>query len=105
MEEYDAVLVCNGHHSVPLWPEYPGQSKFKGNMIHSHSYKDPTSCDKGFDYRGKRVVVVGVGNSGVDIAVELSRVTEEVRFQSWHGFRFDPAVMGISCFSYTYRCM
>eukprot|EP00117_Sycon_ciliatum_P025628 scpid36679/ scgid21233/ Dimethylaniline monooxygenase [N-oxide-forming] 5; Dimethylaniline oxidase 5; Hepatic flavin-containing monooxygenase 5 len=77
-EEYDAVMVCNGHHHQPLWPDFPGQEKFKGHVIHSHSYKDPTSCGKGFNYHNKRVLVVGVGNSGADIAVELSRVTEKL---------------------------
>jgi len=44
-------------------------------MIHSHSYKDPYT---GYDYKDKNVVVVGIGNSGVDLANELSRVSAKV---------------------------
>ncbi len=64
---YDALVVANGHHWDPRMPEYPGT--FDGAIIHSHDYLnvfDP------IDMRGKNVVVVGMGNSALDIASELS---------------------------------
>lgn len=64
---YDALVVANGHHWDPRWPEYPGE--FHGSMLHSHEYRSPFEP---IDMRGKRVVVVGMGNSGLDIAAELS---------------------------------
>jgi cation diffusion facilitator CzcD-associated flavoprotein CzcO len=67
-ERFASLLVCNGHHWDPLLPEFPGT--FDGETIHSHHYIDPTEP---LDLRGKRVVVVGIGNSGVDIVSELSR--------------------------------
>ncbi|KAI3416346.1 Dimethylaniline monooxygenase N-oxide-forming [Globodera pallida] len=71
---FDAVLLCTGHHTWPYSPPaWPGQKGFRGRVCHAHSYKDA----RGFD--DKTVVVVGVGNSGIDIAVELSRVAAEVR--------------------------
>jgi len=68
--EYDVLLVANGHHWDPRWPEpaYPGE--FDGEQIHSHAYVSPTEP---VDCRGKRVLVVGMGNSAMDIACELSR--------------------------------
>jgi cation diffusion facilitator CzcD-associated flavoprotein CzcO len=66
--EFDALLVCNGHHWDPSLPEFPGT--FDGDAIHSHHYIDPSEP---LDLYGKRVVVVGIGNSGVDICSELSR--------------------------------
>lgn len=48
-----------------------GIDTFPGTKIHSWEYKDPDP------YHGKRVVVVGIGNSGGDIAVELSRTCEK----------------------------
>ncbi|HYE99732.1 MAG TPA: NAD(P)-binding domain-containing protein [Planctomycetota bacterium] len=57
---YDAVLVCTGHHSEPLWPELPG--RFDGLKIHARDYRSPDV------FAGKRVVVIGIGNSAVDIA-------------------------------------
>ena len=70
---FDAVLVCTGHHAEISKPSFPGMDTFNGNVIHSHDYKDFHG------YEGKRVVVVGIGNSGVDVAVELSRVASQVR--------------------------
>ena len=64
---YDAVMICTGHHAEVNMPTFPGMEKFKGQIIHSHNYKDPT------EYDDKRVVVVGIGNSGGDISLELSR--------------------------------
>ncbi|WP_280404895.1 flavin-containing monooxygenase [Nocardia brasiliensis] len=65
---YDALIVCNGHHWDPNLPDYPGE--FDGVLLHSHAYNDPFEP---VDMRGKRVVVVGMGNSGLDIASELSQ--------------------------------
>jgi cation diffusion facilitator CzcD-associated flavoprotein CzcO len=67
-EHFDALLVCNGHHWDPSFPEFPGH--FDGDTIHSHHYIDPTEP---VDLRGRRVLVVGIGNSAVDIVSELSR--------------------------------
>lgn len=67
-EVYDALLVANGHHWDPRMPDYPGE--FDGVVMHSHAYNDPFDP---IDMRGKRIVVVGMGNSGLDIATELSQ--------------------------------
>lgn len=76
---FDAVAVCSGHHWSPNRPTFAGMDNFKGRQMHSHSYKD----HHGFE--GKNVVVVGIGNSGVDIAVELSRVAKSVHLSTRSG--------------------
>jgi dimethylaniline monooxygenase (N-oxide forming) len=70
---YDHVLVANGHHWDPRWPEpsFPGSENFPGKQIHAHYYRTPELFD------GKRVVVLGIGNSATDIAVEASRSARE----------------------------
>lgn len=65
---YDALIVGNGHHWDPRTPEYPGH--FDGFQMHSHAYCDPFEP---YDFRGKRAMVVGGGNSAMDIASELSQ--------------------------------
>jgi dimethylaniline monooxygenase (N-oxide forming) len=67
---YDAALVANGHHWDRRWPEPPFPGRFDGTEMHAHDYRDPEV------FAGKRVVVVGVGNSGMDIARDASRVAE-----------------------------
>ncbi|KAM4641190.1 dimethylaniline monooxygenase [N-oxide-forming] 2-like [Discoglossus pictus] len=71
---FDAVLVCIGQHEQPFLPlkSYPGIDKFKGQIFHCREYKRPV----GFD--GKRVLIIGMGNSGVDIATELSSRASQV---------------------------
>ena len=61
---YRGVVIANGHNWDPRWPEYPGT--FAGEAIHSAEFK---SADL---LRGKRVLVVGGGNSGCDIACEAA---------------------------------
>ncbi|XP_028259480.1 dimethylaniline monooxygenase [N-oxide-forming] 5-like [Parambassis ranga] len=70
---FDAVLVCSGHYTHPALPlsDFKGHEIFSGRCFHSWKYKDAEAC------RGKRVVVVGIGNSGGDIAVEISRSAEK----------------------------
>lgn len=74
-QQFDALLVCNGHHWDPSYPEFHG--RFDGETIHSHHYIDPTDP---LNLVGKRVLVVGIGNSAVDITSELARkgVAEQV---------------------------
>jgi dimethylaniline monooxygenase (N-oxide forming) len=67
---YDAVAIASGHHWDPQWPEPRPPGPFGGVELHSHAYIDP---DEPHALRGKRVVVVGMGNSAMDIACELSR--------------------------------
>ena len=70
---YRAVLVANGHHWDPRWPEppFPGSDGFEGEQIHVHHYREPEAL------RDKRVLVLGIGNSATDIAVESSRLAEK----------------------------
>ncbi|MEI2714173.1 MAG: NAD(P)-binding domain-containing protein [Nocardioides sp.] len=70
---YDHVIVANGHHWSPRWPEpsFPGSDSFPGEQIHAHYYRTPDIL------QGKRVVVLGIGNSATDIAVESSRNAKE----------------------------
>lgn len=86
VEYYDAIVVANGHHWSERWPdpEYPGQAKFKGQQIHAHHYVDPT---RPLDLYGKRVLVVGMGNSAMDIASEISRpgIASEVHISGRRG--------------------
>jgi cation diffusion facilitator CzcD-associated flavoprotein CzcO len=65
---YDALIVANGHHWDARTPTYPGS--FSGYQVHSHHYRDPFAP---YDFRGKRVMVVGAGNSAMDISSELAQ--------------------------------
>jgi cation diffusion facilitator CzcD-associated flavoprotein CzcO len=66
--DYDALVVANGHHWDQHIPAFPGH--FDGPSFHSHRYIDPFEP---VEMRGKRVLVVGMGNSAMDIASELSQ--------------------------------
>ncbi|XP_036377168.1 flavin-containing monooxygenase 5-like [Megalops cyprinoides] len=78
---FDAVIVCSGHYSYPNLPlkDFPGIETFEGKFFHSWDYKGPE------ELHGKRIVVVGIGNSGGDIAVESSRVAEQVYVSTRRG--------------------
>lgn len=82
--EFDALVVANGHHWDPRLPDFPGT--FTGESIHSHSYISPSEP---LALTGKRILVVGLGNSAADITVELSQrtlkntVTLSTRSSAW----------------------
>ncbi|KAH6937222.1 hypothetical protein HPB50_026007 [Hyalomma asiaticum] len=76
----DAVVVCSGHHAVPKWPDLPGFGDvFRGRVVHAHEYR------KASMFEDRRVLVVGMGNSGGDIAVELSYVCPQVYMSTRRG--------------------
>lgn len=66
----DYLVVCSGHHRTPLMPAIPGD--FSGEVLHSGAYKQAAR------FAGRRVLVVGAGNSACDIAAAVSRVAEHV---------------------------
>ncbi len=82
--QFEALVVANGHHWDPRLPDFPGE--FTGESLHSHAYIDPRTP---LECHGKRILVVGIGNSAADITVELSsralenEVTLSTRSGAW----------------------
>ncbi|KAJ3417566.1 hypothetical protein HDV05_000023 [Chytridiales sp. JEL 0842] len=78
-----AVAIATGHHSVPNYPSFKGQDKYTGVIEHTVEYKDAALNG----VQDKRVLVVGVGNSAVDVAVNCvgvaSRVALSTRTGAW----------------------
>jgi len=68
LRRYAGVVIASGHNHVPRWPEIEG--RFNGALLHSADYKSPTVP---VALAGRRVLVIGGGNSGCDIAVECSQ--------------------------------
>ncbi|MGA5322588.1 flavin-containing monooxygenase [Streptomyces seoulensis] len=73
-----AVVVATGHNHTPRLPEWPGAESYEGELLHASSYRNPKP------FEGRDVLVVGVGNTGAEIAVDLvaggaSRVRLAVR--------------------------
>jgi hypothetical protein len=79
---YRGVIIANGHHRVPNLPEIPGE--FRGELLHSHDYKSAAQL------RGKRVLVIGAGNSGCDIAVEAAQQAASCTLSMRRGYHIVP---------------
>lgn len=79
--EYDVLVVANGHHWDKRWPEpeFPGSDDFQGRQMHAHDYRDNEFL------AGKDVVVLGMGNSAMDIAVESSYVATSTHLAARRG--------------------
>ena len=63
--EARAVVIATGYSNVPHLPEWPGREGFTGELLHASRYQRPSP------YRGQEVLVVGTGNTGAEIAVDL----------------------------------
>lgn len=79
---YSGLIVANGHLCKPNIPDYPG--RFDGVQVHSGSYKTPDL------FTSKRVLVVGAGNSGCDIAVEAVHHAASVLHSTRRGYYYWP---------------
>lgn len=60
-----AVVIAMGRHNLPRLPDWPGVRDFRGRLLHSHEYAN------GYMAAGKRALVIGIGNSGAEIAADL----------------------------------
>ena len=83
-QRYAAVVVANGHNWSPKMPAYEGIDDFRGELIHASAYKDATQL------RGKRVLVVGAGNTGCDIAVEAAQQATKCWHSTRRGYWYAP---------------
>ncbi|MER6912387.1 NAD(P)/FAD-dependent oxidoreductase [Streptomyces sp. NPDC000594] len=61
-----AVVVATGYNHTPYLPEWPGADEWNGRLLHASDYREPSP------FHGKDVLVVGVGNTGAEIAVDLA---------------------------------
>ena len=86
-DTYDAVLVANGHHWDPRWPDPPIPGSLDGVVMHAHGYETPDL------FEDKHVVVLGMGNSAMDIAVEASYVAARTTLCSRRGAWVIPKYM------------
>lgn len=82
VERFDKLIVANGHHWSPRWPEVPGE--FTGRYLHSHDFK------RAAPFEGQRVLVIGGGNSACDVAVETSRVSTQTDLSWRRGYWIVP---------------
>ena len=79
--EFDYLVAANGHNEEPVWPDppYPGASEFAGRQLHALEYDEPSP------FAGQRVMVVGMGNSAMDIVTDLSHVAARTILSVRHG--------------------
>lgn len=85
---YAGLMICNGHLWEPSYPDFPGE--FSGEILHAKQYKTPDVL------RGKRVLVVGAGNSGCDLVVEAVYHAAAVFHSTRRGYHYVPKyVFGI----------
>lgn len=87
---YDAVFVASGLFSAPYIPDIKGASEFKGKVIHSHDFRDAER------YRGEKVLVIGKGASGLDIAIKLESVANKLK---WSERKLSPEQQRYSFYS------
>ncbi len=68
----DRVIIATGVNRVPYWPVWPGQDEFGGTIEHTRVYKNPQP------YLDKRVLIIGMGNTGAEVALDLAEHEVEV---------------------------
>lgn len=83
-ENFKGLIIANGIFNNPNLPKIKGQETFKGEIIHSSKYKQANLFD------GKRVLIVGAGNTGCDIAVDAVHHAQYVDMSVRRGYYFVP---------------
>lgn len=90
VRDYRGVIYAGGQQWHPFVPRIPGLADFRGRVLHSRDYRATE------EFRGKRVLVIGAGNSGVDIAVDAAFHGEKALLSTRRAYHFFPKqVFGI----------
>ena len=82
VQRYAGIVIANGHNWAPAGPGIEGE--FRGRVVHSSAYKDPATL------RNRKVLVIGGGNSGCDIAVEAAQHATTVWHSTRRGYWYAP---------------
>ena len=82
--DYRGIVVATGSQWAPVIPSVAGLESFTGRAIHSAEYLDTN------EFSGKRVLIVGAGNSGVDIAADAAFTAEKAYLSTRRGYWFLP---------------
>ena len=83
-KKYKGIVVANGVFSLPNRPKFKGEETFTGEIIHSADYKEASV------FTGKRVLIIGAGNSGCDIAVDAVHRAKYIDMSVRRGYYFVP---------------
>jgi putative flavoprotein involved in K+ transport len=78
------VVVATGYNNIPFMPEWPGRATFTPELVHSRDYRS------GAAYKAKKVLVVGTGNTGAEIATDL---VEQGAAEVWWSYRTPPVIL------------
>ena len=78
-ERFDMLVVANGHNEEAKWPDPPYPGEFDGRQLHALDYAEAD------EFRGQNVLVVGMGNSAMDIATDISLVADRTYLSARHG--------------------
>ena len=73
------LVVANGHNEEAKWPDPPYPGEFEGRQLHALDYAEAD------EFRGQNVLVVGMGNSAMDIATDISLVADRTYLSARHG--------------------
>lgn len=84
LEYANALVIATGIWSTPYRPEFEGEAQFSGEILHARDYRNPQP------FQGQRVLVVGAGNTGTEIAVDLSMHGVEASIAIRTGVDFVP---------------
>jgi dimethylaniline monooxygenase (N-oxide forming) len=87
-EVFGAIAVCSGLHNHPFVPEVEGIKSFTGTTLHSSEYKDKSI------FKDKSVIVVGCGETAMDIAYRAVQVAKSTAMSIRNGFLSVPTVYG-----------
>jgi cation diffusion facilitator CzcD-associated flavoprotein CzcO len=83
-QRYAAVVIANGHNWSPKLPAYPGADTFRGRLLHASAFKEAA------ELRGRKVLVIGGGNTGCDIAVEAAQHAAVCWHSTRRGYWYAP---------------
>ncbi|KAK0128020.1 hypothetical protein ONS95_000009 [Cadophora gregata] len=85
--DFDKVAICSGLSTKAIIPKFGGEEKFKGEILHVQRYKRPS------DFKGKRVLVVGIGNSGCDTTTQLIGHAKDIYLSHRGGVKILPRIV------------
>lgn len=88
-QHFDAVMVCNGHNSIPSSPKFNGHETFGGKQLHSHDFRNAD------DFKGERVCIIGAGPSASEMVTLISKVAEHVTWSNHSKRPSTPRVFGV----------